>query len=114
MAQNEKFKNYPNLGLDFIKAQMISLIRNSPLVVQPLLTVVAAMRIPFTALLSAAVEHVLQVTGPGDVLAAAPHLLVDAGAGRVSARLASHARVRPLDIRDLMGHKKRNQFIDIR
>ena len=94
------------LALDLIKAQMISLIRNSPL--QPLLTVVAAMRIPFTALLSAAVEHVLQVTGPGDVLAAAPHLLVDAGAGRVSARLASHARVRPLDIRHLIGYKSRN------
>ena len=92
---------------------MSSLIRNSPLVVQPLLTVVAAMRIPFTALLSAAaVEHVLQVAGPGGVLAAPPH--VDAGGGRVGARLAPHARVRPLDIRDLMGHKKRNQFIDIR
>ena len=94
------------------KNQMSSLIRNSPLIVQPLLTVVAAMRTPFTALLSAAsVEHALQVAGPGGVLAAPPH--VDAGGGRVGARLAPHAGVRPLDIRDLTGDKYRNQFIDM-
>ena len=84
------------------------LIRHSPLVVQPLLTVVAAMRTPFTALLSASA---LQVAGPGGVLAAPPH--VDAGGGRVGARLAPHAGVRPLDIRDLTGDKYRNQFIDM-
>ena len=94
------------------KNQMSSLVRHSPLVVQPLLTVVAAMRTPFAALLSAAaVEHALQVAGPGGVLAAPPH--VDAGGGRVGARLAPHAGVRPLDIRDLTGDKYRNLFIDM-
>ena len=78
---------------------------HSPLILQPLFAVVAAMiatRSPFSPLSD--VEHVLQVAHPGDVLAPAPRIPVD-GAGRVGARLTPHAGVCPLDVRHLMSKR---------